>query len=142
MRVVIVDDDPIALELLKDTLTDSGHEVHCAQDGNEALATLAGVQRAQAVDLDGDGDLDIVACALVATHNTETPLMPAVVWLEQTKPGVFERHVIEVGQPIHATLDAGDFDHDGDVDIVVGNFSWGGPVQGSVEIFENLRTHR
>jgi len=106
------------------------------------IATLAGVQRAQAVDLDGDGDLDIVACALVATHNTETPMMPAVVWLEQTKPGVFERHVIEVGQPTHASLDVGDYDHDGDIDIVVGNFSMGGPVQGSVEIFENQRTRK
>ena len=106
------------------------------------LATLAGVQSAQAVDLDGDGDLDIVACALVATHNTETPPMPAVVWLEQTKPGVFERHVIEVGQPTHATLDVGDYDHDGDIDIVVGNFSMGGPVQGSVEIFENQRIRK
>ncbi len=41
MRVLIVDDDPIALELLRDTLLDSGHEVHSAGDGNEALAVLA-----------------------------------------------------------------------------------------------------
>jgi putative two-component system response regulator len=44
MRVLIVDDDPIALELLQDTLTDSGHEVHCARDGNEALAALSHVE--------------------------------------------------------------------------------------------------
>ncbi len=40
MRVLIVDDDPIALELLKDTLIDSGHEVHCAEDGVAALGVL------------------------------------------------------------------------------------------------------
>jgi putative two-component system response regulator len=40
MRVLIVDDDPIALELLKDTLLDSGHAVQCAADGREALDLL------------------------------------------------------------------------------------------------------
>jgi putative two-component system response regulator len=41
MRVLIVDDDAVALELLQDTLVDSGHEVHRARDGREALALLA-----------------------------------------------------------------------------------------------------
>lgn len=72
---------------------------------------------AQAVDLDGDGDLDIVACALVSSEDVETRSLPAVVWLEQMRPGVFERHVLEAGLPTHATLDVGDFDNDGDMDI-------------------------
>ena len=42
--------------------------------------------------------------------------------LEQTRPGVFERHVLEAGLPVHATLDVGDLDGDGDMDIVVGNW--------------------
>jgi putative two-component system response regulator len=40
MRVLIADDDPIALELLRDALADAGHEVFCASGGREALATL------------------------------------------------------------------------------------------------------
>ena len=44
--------------------------------------------------------------------------LPALVWLEQTKPGVFARHTIEMGFPRHATIDVGDVDADGDLDIV------------------------
>jgi putative two-component system response regulator len=40
MRILIVDDDPIALELLRDTLADAGHDVTCADDGQAALDAL------------------------------------------------------------------------------------------------------
>jgi hypothetical protein len=106
------------------------------------LAGLPGVHRAQAVDLDGDGDLDIVACALSQPGDPILAELPSVVWLEQTRPGSFEKHVIEVGTPRHATLDVGDYDGDGDVDIVVGNFSFGEPLTDAVEIFENTRFRR
>jgi hypothetical protein len=103
------------------------------------LAEMAGVHRAQAVDLDGDADLDIVACALVSGRESDGVQLPALVWLEQTRPGVFERHTIDAGLPTHATLDAGDFDGDGDIDLLVGNFTSGVRQPAWVEIWENLR---
>ena len=102
------------------------------------LATLPGVHRAVAADLDGDGDLDIVACVFTAGPlGTDESRLPSLVWLEQTKPGRFERHVLEVGNPTHATLDAGDYDRDGDVDVVAGIFTMGRPAQASVDVWEN-----
>ena len=103
------------------------------------LASLPGVQRAQAADLDGDGDMDIVACTLGSSQDAEVRRLPSVVWLEQTLPGRFVRHVLEIGAPTHATLDLGDLDRDGDIDIVVGNFSLDTPVMGPLTVFENLR---
>jgi hypothetical protein len=102
------------------------------------IAQMAGVHRAQAADLDGDGDLDIVACALLAGgSDVDETTLPALVWLEQTKPGSFVRHAIEIGSPRHATLDLGDIDNDGDIDIVVGNFSVGQTSSPWVDVWTN-----
>jgi len=104
------------------------------------LAQMPGVHRALAADIDGDGDLDVVACALLAGgSDVDEKTLPAVVWLEQTKPGVFVRHTIEMGFPRHATLDVGDLDGDGDVDVVVGNFSINQPMASWVEVWRNDR---
>jgi hypothetical protein len=108
------------------------------------LANLPGVHRARAVDLDGDGDLDVVACAFVEFRAEGTPMTavagyPSLVFLEQTRPGSFERRTLEKGGR-HVSLDVGDADGDGDVDIVVGSFrTAGGPW---VELWENLRVKR
>jgi hypothetical protein len=100
------------------------------------LASMAGVHRAQAIDLNGDGRLDIVACALLAGgSDVDEKTLPALVWLEQTKPGVFVKHTIEMGFPRHATLDVGDVNHDGRPAIVVGNFSIDKPIQSWVDVW-------
>jgi hypothetical protein len=88
------------------------------------LAQMPGVHVAKPADLDGDGDLDIVAGALLAGgSDVDEKTLPALAWLEQVKPGEFSRHTMEMGFPRRATLDVGDVDGDGDIDIIAGVFS-------------------
>ena len=91
-----------------------------------------------AVDLDGDGDLDVVAAAMIAlAREGAERTLPSVVWLERIGPKEFKRHTLEVGTPTHASLDAADYDGDGDIDLVIGNLSPQRPVPTWVEVWEN-----
>ena len=104
------------------------------------LAQMPGVHRAVAADFDGDGDLDVAACALFAAgSDVDEKTLPALVWLEQTKPGAFVRHTIEMGFPRHASLDVADIDRDGDLDIVVGFFSMDRSSPAWVDVWVNGR---
>jgi hypothetical protein len=104
------------------------------------LAGMPGVHRAMAADLDGDGDLDIVAGALLAGgSDRDESQMPSLVWLEQKRRGVFERHTLSMGAPRHATLDVADIDGDGDADIVAGVMTPDPKATAWVEVWENQR---
>ena len=90
------------------------------------LAVMPGVHRALAGDLDGDGDLDIVACALLPEKLEGAPAArsyDSLIWLEQRTPGRFVPHRID-GPPCRsAAMAMGDFDGDEDLDLAVGAFS-------------------
>ena len=104
------------------------------------LAALPGPHGIVAADIDGDGDLDIVASALVAGGAGDADdRLPAVVWLEQTASRRFERRTLKRGTPRHAAIAAGDYDGDGDVDVVTGNMATTGPLSSWADVWENRR---
>jgi len=102
------------------------------------LANLPGAHGAKGVDIDGDGDLDIVATALLVGGEASAGL-PSLIWLEQTTPGKFERHTIESNTPSHASLDVGDMDGDGKPDIALGWFAVNKGMGAWVDVWRNAR---
>ncbi len=86
---------------------------------------MNGAYRAIARDFDQDGDQDIAAVSFFADYAQRPE--EGFVYLEQLSETQFEAStaaVHELGRWI--TLDAGDIDQDGDLDIVLGNCSTAG----------------
>jgi len=87
------------------------------------LADMVGAHRAVLIDLDRDGDQDIVAAAFLPTKRSEpTGDLPSVLCLEQVSAGQFEPRVLERGRFEHPALLAADFDGDNTAELALPMF--------------------
>jgi hypothetical protein len=85
---------------------------------------INGCYKAIARDYDGDGDLDIATISFFAdyVHQPEE----SFVYLKNTGNLKFQPYSIhEAGMGRWLTMDAGDIDGDGKIDLILGNFSIG-----------------
>ena len=110
---------------------------------HHALTTMAGVERAVAADLDGDGLKDVVAVSWLPGHafpEREKLGLDSVILLRQFAPGQFARYSLEKGSCDHPTCAVGDLMGDGRLHLVTGNhyFTDAPPEAAAITIWQNV----
>ena len=103
---------------------------------------MVGVCQVSAADLDGDEDIDLVACALFQdAPRSPSGTFDGLTWFEQNQDGSFTPHSVARDACEHVAFELADLDADGRVDIVAG--VWQGAERGEtrpiVVVYRNQR---
>jgi hypothetical protein len=110
---------------------------------HHSIAAMFAASKAVAADLDGDDDMDVVAVSFLPAQEfplREQQRIPSAMLFEQTVPGSFVKHVLEVGSCDHFTCAVADWNVDGKVDFALGNFSWkrSQPIADAMLLLKNV----
>lgn len=84
---------------------------------------INGCYKAIPLDFDKDGDIDIASIAYFADYKQKPE--EGFVYFENNGKGSFSKHTntsLQKGRWL--TMDAGDYNHDGYIDLAIGNFSY------------------
>ncbi len=87
------------------------------------LAKLPVPAHAEVVDLDGDGNLDVIVACLGSFSPTDSRT-GSVVWLRGSADGAFTAIPLLEGVGRVADVQAADFNGDGKLDLIVAVFGW------------------
>lgn len=122
------------------------HSIHLIENQGDLsfvhreLASMPGIYRARAGDIDQDGDMDIAAVSLLGSDEIQRQppgTFEGVMWLEQHRDGSFQRHRLVVDQCDAATCQLFDWDSDGDLDLIVPPASIDWHPSSSITVFFN-----
>ncbi len=132
--------DPKRLDVLSCDMRSGQVSVLRPYEANPAwrvLATLPVPCHAEVVDLDGDGNLDVIVACLGSFYPNDFRT-GSVVWLRGAADGTFTAIPLLEGVGRVADVQAADFNGDGKLDLVVAVFGW--RKSGEILYLENRTT--
>ncbi len=137
VRIADLDQDGLQDVLVCDVLGQSVGWIRQQKDGSyeeiPILENINGAVHAEAIDIDGDTDLDVVIAAMGVILPSDANLGKIII-LENDGNEKFNQRIIAENIERVTDVQAGDLDGDGDMDLSVAQFGY---TKGRVQWFRN-----